>query len=184
MSNRLLNPKQSVLVIVDIQEKFYPILWEAERLVEKTRTLLEIAGKLDIPVLLSEQYPQGLGPTVAPLLEAMPEQTVRMTKTAFGCLEDFEMKKYLSSLQRKQVIVCGIEAHICVNQTVHQLLAAGYEPHLIQDAISSRSEENYHVGIAKMTQSGAIPSCVEMCLFELMTDAAHPLFKPLQSLIR
>lgn len=184
MTHRLLNSKHSALLIVDIQEKFLPVVWESESLVANTRILIEAAARLELPILVSEQYPKGLGHTAEALISVLPESAVTLTKSAFGCLEDFGMKTHLASLQRKQIIVCGIEAHVCVNQTVHQLLAAGYEPHLIQDALSSRVEVNYRIGLQKMTQSGAIPSCVEMALFELMQDAAHPLFKPLQQLIK
>lgn len=184
MATRLLLPQKSVLLIVDIQEKFLPILYEAERVVRNARILVQVARKLDIPIVVTEQYPKGLGPTIGPLLEVLsPDQAV-MEKISFGSLGDLSTKVHLATLDRSQVIVCGLEAHICVNQTVHQLLAEGYDAHLVQDAISSRTQANYEIGLAKMIQSGAIPSSVEMVLFELMQTASHPFFKELQSLVK
>ncbi len=182
--NRLLHPDRAVLLVIDIQEKFTPVIHKAERLIERTRIMIETARQLELPVVVSEQYPRGLGPTAKELAEILPENVTVLEKTAFGCLGDEDITAHLKSLGRDQIMVCGIEAHVCVNQTVHQLLAAGYEAHLIQDAVSAREKRNLGIGLAKMTQSGAIPSCTEMALFELMGNSLHPCFKPIQALIK
>ncbi len=184
MSDRLLSPESSCLLVVDIQEKFIPVIHEYERVVAKTRIMLEAAGILGVPVIVSEQYPKGLGHTVSALVDAFPLKSEVLEKTAFGCHADAGMAGKLKELGRKQVVVVGIEAHVCVNQTVHQLLGAGYQVHLIEDALGSRSPENRETGIIKMRASGAIPSCVEMALFEWMGDAKHPHFKDVQALIK
>ena len=182
--SRLLNPQDSVLLVVDIQQKFAATLDDWERLVSRAGILVQACAQLEIPVLLSEQYPKGLGHTEASLAECLPQNAVLFEKTAFGCggLPDFQA--HLAALNRKQIMVCGLEAHICVNQTVHELLAAQYQVHLIQDAIASRHKRDFKAAMAKMQQSGAIPSCVEMALFELLGSAVHPAFKSVQSLIK
>lgn len=184
MTGRLLNPSEAVLLVVDIQERFVDAINECERVIKRSRIMLEACGKLGIPVIVSEQYPKGLGHTVRELLENLPENTPIFEKTAFGCGADPAIHEALAALGRRQVMVCGIEAHVCVNQTVHQLLQAGYQVHLIQDAISSRSKKDAKTAFKKMHQSGAIPSGVEMAMFELMGNARHERFKELQALIK
>ncbi len=184
LPRHILNPRDCVLLVIDIQEKFLGIVQESAQLVYNARILIETAMELDIPIIISEQYPKGLGYTDATLIKGLPPNTKILEKTAFGCLGDSDIRDTLASYNRKQVIVCGIEAHVCVNQTVHQLLEAGYEVHLVEDAVSARSPKNLEVGLDKMHQSGVIPSSVEMVLFELMQDAKHPSFKKLQSLIK
>ena len=183
-SNRLLRPDQAVLLIVDVQEKFLTVIHEMEHIVKNIAVLIQTACELSIPVIVSEQYPEGLGGTVEVLSRLLPEGTAVFKKTSFGCLGEPEISSYLRSLDRRQVIVTGIETHICVNQTVHQLIKSGYEPHLIEDGVSSRDPVNIAVGLRKMIQSGAIPSCVEMALFELTGSASHPSFKVLRKLVK
>ncbi len=183
-ARRLLDAQQTVLLVIDIQEKFVPVIQNSGPLIERTGILIETAKQLDIPILISEQYPEGLGPTASQLLEKLPSSATRLEKTAFGCLGDHAMAHYFQALGRQQVMVCGIEAHVCVNQTVHQLLESGYEPHLIEDAISSRDLHHCEIALNKMRQSGAVDGCVEMAVFELMRHAKHPDFKALQALIK
>jgi len=184
MSNRLLRPETSCLLVVDIQEKFVPVIHEYDRVIANTRILLKAAGLLEVPVIVSEQYPKGLGHTVAELVDAFPLKTEVHDKTAFGCLEDAALRERLDALGRKQVVVAGIEAHVCVNQTVNQLLGAGYEVHLVEDALGSRIPESREIAVRKMVSCGAIASCVEMALFEWLGDAKHPRFKDVQALIK
>lgn len=180
----MIRPSDSALLVVDIQEKFLPVIAEPKRLVSKAKALIQTAALLDFPIMVTEQYPKGLGPTVEELLDVLPAGAARLGKTSFGCLGDPKIVNHLKSLGRKQVIVCGIESHVCVNQTVHQLIEAGYETHLVEDAVSSRSPENRDLGIRKMEAAGAVPAGVESVLFELMGDAKHPKFKTIQALIK
>lgn len=184
MADRLLRPESSCLLVVDVQEKFVPVIREYERVVARTKTMLQAAGLLGVPVLVSEQYPKGLGPTVAALKDVFPDKTEVHEKTAFGCLGDPALRERLESLGRRQVAVCGIEAHVCVNQTVHQLLEAGFQTHLIEDALGSRTAEDRERGVAKCRVSGAIGSSTETALFEWLGDAKHPRFKDVQALIK
>jgi nicotinamidase-related amidase len=182
-ASRLLQADQAVLLVVDIQEKF-AALDEFDRIVERTRILIQACTQLEIPVVVSEQYPKGLGHTVAALHTELPANAVILEKTAFGCGQDPAILDHLQRLQRTQVMVCGLESHVCVNQTVHQLLGHSFQVHLIQDAVTARHKRDHNIALAKMQQSGAIPSCVEMALFELMQDAKHACFKSLQTLIK
>jgi nicotinamidase-related amidase len=134
--------------------------------------------------VVSEQYPKGLGRTVKEILEVLPSGTRILEKTAFGCLGEESVFQALQGVGKRQIMVAGIEAHVCVDQTVHQLLDAGYEPHLIREAVSSRDPADRATAMEKMTGSGAVPCCVEMALFELMRDAKNPAFKAVQSLIK
>jgi nicotinamidase-related amidase len=186
MKKPVLHPEQSVLVVIDIQEKFMPILFESERLLAKTEILLKISNALDIPILITEQYPTGLGSTVSSIQGLMVQNKNYkvLEKTTFSSYEAPHFKDALTALARDQVIICGIEAHVCVNQTVQDLLMSDYQVHLIQDAITSRTETNYKLGLQKMLYAGAVPSGTEMALFELLHDAKHPQFKALQALIK
>ncbi len=184
MKSRLLNADKAVLLVVDIQEKFVPVVFAVERLIAKTTALIEAAKLLELPIVVSEQYPKGLGSTVKALSDILPEGAVRLEKTAFGCLGDQGIADHLKSLGRSQIMVCGLEAHVCVNQTVHQLLSAQYQVHLIEDALATRDPVNLEIGVRKMREAGAITSCVEMAIFELMGQSKHPKFKALQALIK
>ena len=184
MDSRLLSADKAALLIVDIQEKFLPVVFAAERLIKKTAALIEAAKLLELPIVVSEQYPKGLGSTVKALSDIIPESAVRLEKSAFGCLGDQGIADHLKSLGRSQIMVCGLEAHVCVNQTVHQLLAAKYQVHLIEDALATRDPVNLEIGVRKMRDAGALPSCVEMAIFELMQDCKHPKFKAIQALIK
>lgn len=183
-ASRVLSPERAALLVVDVQERLLPAIHDGERVAAACRVLAEAAARLKLPVVVSEQYPKGLGPTVAAVRAALPDGAAVLPKTAFGCLGDEALAARLKELGRPQVLVCGVEAHVCVNQTVHQLLAAGFQPHLVVDAVGSRSPENKRIGVEKMLGSGAVPSSVETALFELLGDARHPEFKPLQSLVK
>jgi nicotinamidase-related amidase len=181
---RLLQASQAVLLIVDLQEKFAAALDDFDRVVDRTAILMQACRPLGIPIVVSEQYPQGLGHTVATLKNHLPPDATVWEKTAFGCGQDPHILAHVTELQRPQVMVCGLESHVCVNQTVHQLLVRSFQVHLIQDAVTARHKHDHKTALAKMQQSGAIPSCVEMALFELLGDARHPDFKALQALIK
>ena len=184
MAQLLLRPDTSILLMIDIQDKFLGIVHKSQILIERTWIMIEAAKTLKIPVVVSEQYLKGLGHTVSRLKEALPKDAYILEKTAFGCLGDTAISKKLEELGRKQVMVCGLETHVCVNQTVHQLIDAGYQPHLIKDALATRELANDAIGVRKMELSGAVPSCTEMALFELMGHSRHAEFKKLQALIK
>lgn len=180
----LLNIDDALLLIIDVQEKLINAQFEREKIAKNTTILAEAANILKIPALVSEQYPKGLGSTLESVKEKLPADAKFFEKTSFSCIKETGFSELVKSFNRKQIFVCGMESHVCVHQTVSELLCEGYEVHIIQDAISSRKEWEYKVGLQRMIDSGAIPSCVEMALFELLKCAKHPDFKAVQGLIK
>jgi nicotinamidase-related amidase len=191
MSNgRILNISHSILLIVDIQDKLAAALEQAPSVIEKAGQLLQAAATLKVPVLITEQAPQKLGETVPQLMAFKPDQlSAVLHKQTFGALKDETIAGYFFSHKmgaepRQQVVVCGMETHICVSQTVHQLLSFGFDVHVVQDAVSSRHNTDHQTGLAKMFSSGAIPSCTELALFEWLQTAENEHFKKIQALIK
>ena len=183
MTARLLERERSCLLLIDLQEAYRGKLHQEGQVVHAAARLLEAAALLGLPVLLTEQYPKGLGPTRAEIAARLPPGTARFEKTSFSCLGVPELQERLRRLERPQVVVAGIETHVCVSQTVHELLAEGYQPHLVRDAMTSRFALEDATGFAKMTGSGAIPCSLEGALFEWLRDARAPEFKALHRLV-
>lgn len=180
----MLDREDSLLLVVDVQSRFVPVIYEGEALVKQVGILMQAANIIGIPTLVSEQYPKGLGHTDERLQAFYSEKTHCLEKDAFGCGADEAMASWLQAQHKKQIVVCGIEAHVCVNQTVHQLLRAGYEVFLVENAVSSRTSENKEIALKRMRYSGAISVSTEMVLFEWMQAATYPHFKAVQSLIK
>ncbi len=172
----LLDREQAALVVVDVQEGFRPYASFAG-VAESCRRLLAGARILGLPTLVSEQYPKGLGRT-APELE-LGGGEILIEKTIFSAAraEGFDLKS------RPQVIVCGIETHVCVSQTAHDLLGQGVEVHVPADAVGSRHQLDYERGLERLERAGAVVSTVESALFELLERAGTPEFKEVQKLI-
>ena len=190
-SQRLLKASETVLLVVDIQEKLLAAMNADHgfRLVENTGILIKACRQLQIPIIVSEQYPKGLGHTYASLMALLAStgqdaNTKVIEKTAFGCMDDQGIRDAISWLRRRQVLVCGMEAHVCVSQTVHQLLSDSYSVHVVQDAVISRKTSDYKTAMQKMRHSGAVPSTTEMAVFELLADSKHEAFKEIQALIK
>jgi len=173
----LLRRDRVALVVVDVQEGFRPYASFAN-VAESCRRLLAGARILGIPAVVSEQYPRGLGQT-APELEIGEGEETMIEKTVFSAAraEGFDLKG------RRQAIVCGIETHVCVSQTVHDLLGQGVEVHVPADAVGSRHELDYERGLERLERAGAVVSTVESALFELLERAGTPEFKSVQKLI-
>lgn len=180
---RLLNSQESVLLIVDVQESFRKHIADFANLTRNISILVEASKILRLPVIVTEQYPQGLGNTVAEISACLGDHK-QFEKSCFSCCQSADFMSALADLGRKQVVVTGIEAHVCVNQTVHDLLAEGYSPHIITDAVSSRSHKNKEIGIEKMLSAGAIVSSVEMALFEMLVESGTENFKAIQRLVK
>ncbi len=180
---RLLSSTQASLLVVDIQEAFRKRLPDVSELTRNISILVEASKILKLPVFVTEQYPQGLGKTLAEVAACLGDHEY-FEKTAFSCCGAPGFVDALKATQRQQVIVCGIEAHVCVSQTVHDLLQSGFSVHVIEDAVSSRQPRNKEVGIAKMLASGALGSCVEMALFEMLVESGTETFKAVQRLIK
>ena len=180
----LLDRQRAALAIIDMQEAFRSKIAEFTETAARIALMVQAAKLLNLPIIVTEQYPKGLGHTASEIKDVLPASVEIIEKTTFSScgVRPFEMQ--LEQTGAKQVIVCGIEAHICVNQTVHDLLDRGFQVHLLIDCITARNPNNREVGLEKMQMSGAIPATIEMALFELLRDAKHEQFKAIQGLIK
>ena len=185
VARRPLVPERCALIVVDIQEKLLPPIFEKERLVRNAQLLIRLAGVLKIPTLLSTQYSRGLGNTVPGIASLLPD-TDPIEKSVFSC---FGSDVFCSALKRLPgnrsiVILCGMESHICVAQTALAALREGYLVHVASDAVSSRTEWNWKIGLDRMRAAGAIISSTEMMIYELMRSSSSAAFKELLPYLR
>ena len=174
-----LDRQRTALVVVDVQEGFRKAIPEFEQVAKATATLVEGAEALDVPVLVTEQYPKGLGKTTPEVAERLPEGTEPIEKVCFSAAE----ADGFGLAGRDQALVCGIETHVCVNQTVLDLIASGTEVQVAEDAVGSRFAESKRIGLRKMERAGAVLTSVETALFELLGRAGTEEFKRVQKLI-
>lgn len=175
--------EQTVFVLVDVQGKLSEIVYESGEMLTNLTKLIQGLQVLGIPVLWLEQYPDGLGPTnekIACLLE----ENEPIPKMTFSAFKTDAFKERLQSLNRQQVLIAGIETHICVYQTAADLQLNGYDVQVVKDAVSSRTNENKEVGLRKMAAFGVQVTSVEMALYELMERADDPAFKQLLKIIK
>jgi nicotinamidase-related amidase len=182
--SRVLDRLHSAVVMIDVQEAYRGVTIGHEGLVQALRRLLQVVALLKVPLLVTEQYPKGLGHTLPELVELFPPGQRVVEKVSLSCCGESSFAAALDALHLRQIVVCGLEAHACVNQTVHDLLDQGYQVHLPHDAISSRFEGDYRAACDKMIASGAIPSSVEMASLEWVRTAAAPEFKAVQRIIK
>jgi nicotinamidase-related amidase len=175
-----LDRERAALVVVDVQEAFRKAVPDFGEVAGAAGTLAEGAASLGVPVIVTEQYPQGLGRTVPEVAERLPDGIEPLAKVRFSAAEadGFDLDG------RGQAIVCGVEAHVCVSQTVLDLLDRGVEVHLATDAVGSRTEQNRSLGIHKAEQAGAVLTSVETALFELLRGSDAPEFKQVQGLVK
>lgn len=178
----LARPASSLLLVVDIQEKFVPVIHEAERVIERSARMIQAAKVLGLPVVLTEQYPKGLGRTVSDVLEPAAGAPVYQ-KTTFSCLVP-EVVEQLDSRAVETLILVGIEAHVCVLQTALQALERGLAVHVVRDATSSRKPEDTEAALARLIRAGGVATTSEMTILELLGDAGSPAFKQLLPLIK
>ena len=173
-----------VMVVVDVQEKLVPSMNErvCGRVVQHINMLLEGLTAMDLPVIATEQYPRGLGHTIEELTEATSQHCVE--KVAFSCCGEPSFMEALEKTGRKQVLLVGMEAHVCVYQTMVDLLDRGYQVHLVRDAICSRFKSDYHTVITTAPELGAVLTTTEMALFQLLKVAGTAEFKVVSGLAR
>ncbi len=171
-----LDPKKTALAVIDVQEKLYPLIENACPMLEKIRLLIQGCNLLEVPVYITEQYPKGLLPTIKAISELVPKERVLPSKTLFSAIE------VLPAFD--QWIIAGIESHVCVQQTVYDLIQKGKQVVVVNDAVSSRSIYDFATAIAEMSRFGARVTSTECVLFELFQDAKHPKFKDLSQLIK
>lgn len=173
----------AVLLVIDIQERLAAVMAEREKVIANAGHLIAASKLLDVPVVYTEQYPRGLGPTV-PELRAELEPAAPVEKLTFDCCGEPAFAPALEAAGRSSVIVCGMETHICVLQTVLGLLARGATVHVAADAVCSRHPENRHTALEFMRDAGAAITCTETVMFQLLVRAGTPEFKAIQARIR
>ncbi len=171
------------MIIVDVQEKLLPYVMNNEKVTENIRMLIKFVHILDIPVILTEHYPKGLGTTVPEIKEALSKYEPK-EKVIFSCYGSLDFKEKLKELGVKTLMIAGIESHICVQQTTLDALNSGLDVHVISDAISSRTKQNLEIGIEKMRQFGAVISSTEMAMYEIMERADTKEFKEVLKLVK
>lgn len=179
----MLTKDQTVFVLVDVQGKLAKIVHESETLLDNLRKLIQGLQVLDIPILWLEQYPDGLGPT-SEELSLLLEGQQPIAKMTFSAARNEEFMDALQSLNRKQVLIAGIETHICVYMTAAELAGKGYEVEVIEDAVSSRTAANKQIGLEKMKAAGVTGTCIETALYELIGEAGTDEFKKVLKLIK
>ena len=178
LARRPLQADECALVVVDIQERLLPPIFEKERLIRNSQLLIRLANVLNVPVLPTTQYAKGLGPIVPEIASLLP-QSAAINKMEFGCFGSDQFCSAVKSLpgKRNTLLLCGMESHICVTQTALGALNQGYLVHVASDAISSRTEWNWKIGLRRMEAAGAVISSTEMMLYELMRASGTPVFK-------
>ncbi len=175
--------EQTALLLIDVQQRLLPMVEHPETLMKRLMVLMEGLELLDIPVVVTEQYPKGLGETVE-RLQPWKKTDSCFEKVSFSCLDNPEVRSWLGEQGRKQVVVVGIEAHVCVLQTVIDLLEAGYQPVVVHDCVSSRHRLDMDVALERMRREGAVITTVESLLFELTRTAGTDLFKGISALVK
>jgi nicotinamidase-related amidase len=180
MARRPLETEHCALVVIDIQEKLLPPIFQKEQLVRNAQLLIRAAGILKIPALISTQYAKGLGGTVPQITSLLPE-TEAIDKTLFSCFGSDLFCSVIKRLpgQRNTLLLCGMESHICVTQTALGALREGYLVHVASDAVGSRTEWNWKIGLDRMRSAGAVISSTEMMIYELMRSSSSAAFKEL-----
>jgi nicotinamidase-related amidase len=178
------DPDQCVLVVVDIQPKFMAAIHEAERVVNRSAFILKMAKLVGVPVLASEQYPDRMGATDARIASLLPLGGAPHGKMAFSCAGCAGIVNGLKEFRRKQVVLVGIEAHICVTLTALDLLREGYEVFVCPDAVSARSMEMHKLGMERMRDSGVMPTHTETLAYEWMGNADHPRFREALEIVK
>ena len=180
-SRELMSRGDTALLVVDVQERLLPVIAGHQRIAWNCRRLIDGAKVLNLPVAATEQFPRGLGPTVPELAERLGEIPAKLTFSCGGCPEIF---RQWEDLGVQKILVCGIEAHVCVQQTVMDLLAGGWRVYVAVDAVGSRFEVDYRTSLGRMDSAGAVLTTTEAALFEWCEAAGTPEFKQISRLVR
>jgi nicotinamidase-related amidase len=180
--SRLAKRDRTAFLVVDFQEKFMPVIPEAEAILAHLVRICRAARILRVPLLVTEQYPKGLGQTV-PELWPYLDGVERIEKVCFSCFGEPKFTGMLEGLKVDTLILAGIEAHVCVAQTAFDAIEAGYQVHILEDAVGSRDPRNARIALDRLREAGAVISSTEMALFELLGRAGTPEFKEIQQLV-
>lgn len=180
----MLTLNNTTLVVIDVQGRLAQVMSQKETLFENLQKLIKGVQVLDLPIVWNEQLPEKLGPTSPEIAELLNHSTQPIAKASFSCCGNPPFIDALQATGRKQVLLAGIESHVCVYQTCLDLLHLGYEVQVVNDAVSSRTPENRQLGLARMQQAGATLTSVEMALFELLRVAEGPKFKEITRIVK
>jgi len=180
----MLTIDNTALIVIDVQGKLAELMYERETLFTNLHRIIEGAKVLGLPMLWTEQVPEKLGPTRPEIGELLLDQTEPIRKSSFSCCGEPVFADHLMALNRSQFLIAGIETHICVYQTVRDLLGRGYEVHVVTDAVSSRAAANRQIGLDRMRAAGAYLTSTEMALFELMQVAEGDQFRAITKLVK
>lgn len=178
-----LDREHAQLLVVDIQEKLLPHIHGHERVLAQAERMIRAAEVLRLPITISEQYPAGLGPTASPL-PAATRSAVKVEKTTFSCCADADCRRRIASVLRPQVLLVGIETHVCVQQTALDLLEERMQPIVLADAVGSRREFDFQIALERMRHAGVIVTTVEAAIFRMVQDSASDLFKRILPIVR
>lgn len=183
MRNFSIDKDNAALVIVDIQERLLPVMPDGERIISNCLHLIELSKMYGMPVMVTEQYPRGLGITVPEIRSALPAYQP-FEKLSFSCCGNMDFITKLRTLGRQNIILTGMEAHVCVLQTCLDLISAGFSVHLVKDAVCSRAAVNFDTGVEMMRDAGAVITCTEIVLFQLLKAAGTEEFKAISKRIK
>jgi nicotinamidase-related amidase len=178
------NVQNSLLLMVDMQEKLLPAMHDGENCINRNLLLLQGAAALELPVIISEQYPQGLGSTIPQLKEACREEWPVGSKTSFSCFGDEDLSDLIRNLNAETLIISGVESHVCVCQTALDAVNEGYQVIVASDAVTSRKPEDRCTALKLMAANGVQVMSAEAILFLLLGSAKHPAFKTISKLVR
>lgn len=183
MDKFFIKSEEVALVILDIQERLAAAMKTKQQAVDNCLHLIEAAKLFQVPILVTEQYPKGLGPTLSQLREALPDYSP-FEKLSFNCTQETGFLEKIASLGKNKLLLTGMETHICVLQTSLGLMRQGYVVHVIKDAVCSRTKNNFNTGIAFLGQAGAVITCTETVLFQLLQKAGTEVFKTIVKRIK
>jgi isochorismate hydrolase len=181
--NKLLSVDRSVLLVVDIQDAFAKHIHEMDRVITRSCVMIKAAQTLQLPVIVTEQYPDGLGETVAKVAEVLGQCT-RYDKVAFSCCQDKAVKEALLATGRNQVLLVGIEAHVCILQTCYDLMALDLQPYVAVDAVSSRRPEDMRIAFDRLGNDNVVLTTTEAAIMEMTASSKHPAFREISKIIK
>jgi nicotinamidase-related amidase len=184
MPQGMIRKDDCILLVLDIQGTLFTTMVEKERMLAASLKMIDFARRVDIPIVATEQYPKGLGPSLPEILEALPEDIEVIPKTSFSCFGEPKFDAKVRSLNRKTIIVVGMETHICVNQTTLEGLEKGYNMYLVADAISSYTEFDTQIAFERLRAAGATIATSEMAMFEILRVAKTGSFKKCFDLLK
>ncbi|NSW94192.1 MAG: hydrolase [Bacteroidales bacterium] len=175
--------ENSAAIVIDIQEKLFPHMQEKDELLQNCLKLIEGIRLLEVPIIVTQQYTKGLGMTVTPVKEKLPDSDY-IEKISFSCFDEPRVREKLESINKKYIIICGIETHVCVLQTSIDLIAGGFIPVVVEDCVSSRNLKDKRIALERIRQEGGIITTMESILFELTRRAGDEVFKKISGIIK